>query len=85
MTTAKRLADFLGAETVKDRGLSCHLILSKYPTGQPITERAIPVAIFSSEPSVMQVSKTDTRESNMKLIHQAFMRYTIHTELVACG
>ena len=54
LTTAHRLADFLGAETVQDRGLSCHLILSKYPTGAPITERAIPVAIFSTEPVVMQ-------------------------------
>lgn len=31
---------------VKDKGLNCNLIISRYPTGAPVTERAIPVAIF---------------------------------------
>ena len=49
LTTAARLADFLGADMIKDKGLNCHLIISKYPTGAPVTDRAIPVAIFSCE------------------------------------
>ena len=52
LTTASRLADFLGAEMVKDKGLNCNLIISRLPAGAPITERAIPVAIFSAEPHV---------------------------------
>ena len=52
--TAKRLAEFLGDQMVKDAGLSCRYIISKKPDGAPATERAIPVAIFESEPSVRQ-------------------------------
>lgn len=52
LTTAARLADFLGPEMVKDKGLNCNLIISRLPAGSPTTERAIPVAIFSAEPSV---------------------------------
>lgn len=50
LTTAARLADFLGAEMVKDKGLNCNLIISRLPAGAPVTERAIPVAIFSCDP-----------------------------------
>lgn len=49
ITTAKRLGEFLGAEMVKDAGLATKYIISSKPFGAPITERAIPVAIFSSE------------------------------------
>ena len=52
LTTANRLADFLGAEMIKDKGLNCNLIISKLPAGAPVTERAIPVAIFSCEPAI---------------------------------
>jgi DNA polymerase epsilon subunit 1 len=52
LTTAERLSDFLGADMVKDKGLNCNLILSRLPAGAPVTERAIPVAIFSAEPAV---------------------------------
>ena len=37
---------------VKDAGLSCRFIISRKPEGAPVTERAIPLAIFQSEPSV---------------------------------
>ncbi len=37
---------------VKDKGLNCNLIISRLPAGAPVTERAIPVAIFSCEESV---------------------------------
>ena len=52
LTTAGRLADFLGPEMLKDKGLNCNLLISRLPAGAPTTERAIPIAIFSAEPSV---------------------------------
>ncbi|XP_060547856.1 DNA polymerase epsilon catalytic subunit A [Pantherophis guttatus] len=52
ISTAKRLAEFLGDQMVKDAGLSCRFIISKKPEGSPVTERAIPLAIFQAELSV---------------------------------
>ncbi|KAF7239874.1 DNA polymerase epsilon catalytic subunit A [Varanus komodoensis] len=52
ISTAKRLAEFLGDQMVKDAGLSCRYIISKKPEGSPVTERAIPLAIFQAELSV---------------------------------
>eukprot|EP00742_Colponemidia_sp_Colp-10_P004977 GILJ01005318.1.p1 GENE.GILJ01005318.1~~GILJ01005318.1.p1 ORF type:complete len:1434 (+),score=252.77 GILJ01005318.1:629-4303(+) len=37
---------------VKDKGLACTLVIARKPLGSPVTERAIPVTIFSAEPSV---------------------------------
>ncbi|CAI5468278.1 unnamed protein product [Closterium sp. Yama58-4] len=54
-TTALRLADFLGEAMIKDKGLSCKYIVAKYPATSPVSERAIPVAIFNAEPEVMRV------------------------------
>lgn len=52
ITTAKRLGEFLGAEMVKDKGLAVKYIISEKPLNAPVTERAVPVSIFSSELSV---------------------------------
>ncbi|KAI0343807.1 DUF1744-domain-containing protein [Trametopsis cervina] len=52
ISTAKRLAEFLGDQMVKDKGLACKFIISAKPAGAPVTERAVPVAIFSAEDSV---------------------------------
>lgn len=52
ITTAKRLAEFLGEQMIKDKGLNCKYIISSRPKNAPVTERAIPVAIFSAEESV---------------------------------
>ncbi|GAA6010438.1 hypothetical protein JCM10207_001304 [Rhodosporidiobolus poonsookiae] len=52
ISTARRLAEFLGEQMVKDKGLSCKFIISTKPIGAPVTERAVPVAIFSAELSV---------------------------------
>ncbi|EIW75641.1 DUF1744-domain-containing protein [Coniophora puteana RWD-64-598 SS2] len=52
ISTAKRLAEFLGDQMVKDKGLACKFIISAQPHGAPVTERAVPVAIFSAEESV---------------------------------
>ncbi|KAI9690075.1 MAG: DNA polymerase epsilon catalytic subunit [Bogoriella megaspora] len=52
ITTAKRLAEFLGEQMIKDKGLNCKYIISGKPRNAPVTERAIPVAIFSSDDQV---------------------------------
>ncbi|CAO1637695.1 unnamed protein product [Parajaminaea phylloscopi] len=52
ITTAKRLAEFLGAQMVKDKGLACKFIISAKPFGAPVTERAVPVAIFNAQETV---------------------------------
>lgn len=52
ITTAKRLAEFLGEQMVKDKGLNCKYIIASKPSNAPVTERAIPVAIFSADESV---------------------------------
>jgi len=55
ISTAKRLAEFLGDQMVKDKGLACKFIISAKPIGAPVTERAVPVAIFSAEESVKRL------------------------------
>lgn len=52
ISTARRLAEFLGEQMVKDKGLSCRFIISAKPNGAPVTERAIPVAIFTADPTI---------------------------------
>jgi DNA polymerase epsilon subunit 1 len=52
ITTARRLADFLGEQMVKDKGLNCKFIICSRPRNAPVTERAVPVAIFSAEEAV---------------------------------
>ncbi|KAI5954179.1 POL2 [Candida jiufengensis] len=57
ITTAKRLGDFLGEDMVKDAGLATKYIISAKPIGAPVTERAVPVSIFSSEKKEMYLKK----------------------------
>ena len=52
LSTAKRLGEFLGADTIKGKGLACKLLVSKFPSGAPVSERAIPTTIFSAHESV---------------------------------
>ena len=52
ITVAKRLGQFLGAEMIKDKGLNCRMVISKYPIGAATSERAIPTAIFSADMDV---------------------------------
>ncbi|XP_041968884.1 DNA polymerase epsilon catalytic subunit 1 isoform X2 [Aricia agestis] len=52
ISTAKRLAEFLGDQMVKDAGLACRFIISRKPEGAPVTERAVPLAIFQCAASV---------------------------------
>ncbi|CAK5075395.1 unnamed protein product [Meloidogyne enterolobii] len=37
---------------VKNRGLACKFIVSRFPIDEPVTERTIPQAIFDSEPNI---------------------------------
>ena len=81
ISTAKRLADFLGDQMVKDKGLACKFIISARPMGAPVTERAIPIAIFSAEESVkrMYLRKwlKDNSMSNFDLRHILDWNYYI--------
>ncbi|XP_023756876.1 DNA polymerase epsilon catalytic subunit A [Lactuca sativa] len=54
VTTAKRLADFLGDTMVKDKGLRCQYVVACEPKGTPVSERAVPVAIFETDPEIMK-------------------------------
>ena len=54
ITTAKRLAEFLGEQMVKDKGLNCKFIISSRPKNAPVADRAIPVTILNAEESVQQ-------------------------------
>uniref|UniRef100_A0A915Q6B6 DNA polymerase epsilon catalytic subunit n=1 Tax=Setaria digitata TaxID=48799 RepID=A0A915Q6B6_9BILA len=52
ISTAKRLAEFLGDDMVKDAGLACRFVISKMPLDAPVAQRAIPLAIFQASPNV---------------------------------
>ncbi|KAK9830879.1 hypothetical protein WJX81_001263 [Elliptochloris bilobata] len=52
VTTAQRLGQFLGDERIQDKGLNCNYVIARRPEGAPTSARAIPVAIFSTEPAV---------------------------------
>ncbi|KAH7671411.1 DNA polymerase epsilon subunit 1 protein [Dioscorea alata] len=52
VTTARRLADFLGDTMVKDKGLRCQYIVACEPRGTPVSERAVPVAIFETDSEI---------------------------------
>ncbi|KAK1275110.1 DNA polymerase epsilon catalytic subunit A [Acorus gramineus] len=52
VTTARRLADFLGDTMVKDKGLRCQYIVACEPQNTPVSERAIPVAIFETDAEI---------------------------------
>lgn len=49
LTTARRMGEFLGADMIKDAGLTMKMVIASKPLGAPVTERAIPVTIFSAE------------------------------------
>lgn len=57
ITTARRLGEFLGEEMVKDAGLATKYIISAKPIGAPVTERAVPVSIFSSDKKELFLKK----------------------------
>ena len=55
ITTAKRLAEFLGDETLgSGASLACTYIVASKPEGLPTSERAIPVTIFQADKRVQE-------------------------------
>ena len=52
ISTARRLAEFLGAEMLLDKGLNCKYIIAAKPEGAPTSERAIPTDIFQADEAV---------------------------------
>ncbi|TYK05646.1 DNA polymerase epsilon catalytic subunit A-like [Cucumis melo var. makuwa] len=54
VTTAKRLADFLGDTMVRYKGQRCQYIVASESKGTPVSERAVPVAIFETDPEIMK-------------------------------
>ncbi|CAF1561738.1 unnamed protein product, partial [Rotaria sordida] len=46
------LAEFFGEDVIKDKGLCCRFVIANVPRDTPVTERAIPLAIFQSEQSI---------------------------------
>ncbi len=82
ISTAKRLAEFLGDEMVKDKGLNCRYIISKKPEGVPVSERAVPLAIFQAEPSVCKhyLKKWLKAQSNAELEVRNFLDWEYYIE-----
>ena len=39
-------------DSTQDKGLNCNYVVAKRPDNLPTSERAVPVAIFSTEPAV---------------------------------
>ncbi|CAG9312003.1 unnamed protein product [Blepharisma stoltei] len=67
ITTARRLAEILGDEITKDKGLNCKMIISKKPEGAPVTERAVPAVVFSLETEVKEkFLKLWTKDNSIK-------------------
>ena len=45
------ISRYIILQMVKDAGLACKYIVASRPADRPVTERAIPVAIFEAEPN----------------------------------
>ena len=52
ITTALRLNQFLGGDTLKYGSLNCTYVIAKKPEGLPVSERAIPATIFKADPAM---------------------------------
>lgn len=54
VTCARRMAELLGNDLVKDKGLNVKFLICKKPLDEPISERAIPIIVFQIEPHLMR-------------------------------
>ncbi|KAL0248806.1 hypothetical protein GEMRC1_004040 [Eukaryota sp. GEM-RC1] len=54
ITTAKKLADFLGPSIIEDSSLTCKFFISRFPGELPVAERAVPIVILSAEPALQR-------------------------------
>ncbi|KAJ1731895.1 DNA polymerase epsilon catalytic subunit [Coemansia biformis] len=65
--TARRLAEFLGDQMVRDKGLACKFVISRQPQDLPVSERAVPVAIFAADaPTRRQFLRRWLRDSALE-------------------
>jgi len=48
------MAEILGEELIKDKGLNVTFIISKFPIDESISDRVIPVIVFQTEPTLMR-------------------------------
>ncbi|CAA7036272.1 unnamed protein product [Microthlaspi erraticum] len=86
VTTAKRLADFLGDAMVKDKGLRCQYIVACEPKGTPVSERAVPVAIFGTDPGIMNFylrkwCKTSSDVGIRLIIDWSYYKQRLHSAI----
>lgn len=56
INTVRKMSEFLGND-ILDEKLKCEFIISKYPTGAPVVERAIPVTVFRSSEKSFYLNK----------------------------
>lgn len=49
LTSAKRMAEFLGEDFIKGKKLNCFFIISQKPISTTVSERAIPTSNFSMD------------------------------------
>ena len=52
VVAVRRMAEFLGPDLIKGKGITCNFIISTRPYGASVTERAIPIAIFETDPVI---------------------------------
>lgn len=83
ITTAKRLGEFLGEEMIKDAGLACKYIISARPLGSPVTERAVPVSIFSSDKKELYLKKWLKDPSMTKFDPRSVIDWDYYSERLA--
>ncbi|PWA76254.1 DNA polymerase epsilon catalytic subunit [Artemisia annua] len=72
VTTSRRLADFLCDTMVKDKGLRCQYVVACEPCGNPMSEWAVPVAIFETDAVLRE-----------KVV-QDLIRYRHYSILIGC-
>jgi len=70
ITTAKRLAELLGEQMVRDK-LTCKYIVCKKPEGVQVTERAIPIQVFGTDAKIrkefLRRWTKETEDSDLEL------------------
>jgi DNA polymerase epsilon subunit 1 len=49
VTTAKRLAEFLGPQIAQTKGLKCAYVIARRPYNTTVTDRALPITIFGAD------------------------------------
>ena len=66
ITCAKRLAEFLGQDALKEGSLNVKFIISKMPMDEKVASRAIPTAIFDTDKPIKEkFLKKWLKDSNM--------------------